>query len=195
MFTYGKFNGDRRLRLERIQEIGFDGSSKPPYEFYYESGNLPKKGSKAKDYAGYYNGKNNNQTLVPFSIQAVNTLNNTNRQKLADRTEDISFLKIGVLNEIKYPTGGSTKFSYEANNAPADAGSEVQRKLNRKVEIIVGIKVPRVVTAEVEESEKELEAVVEKRFKTLSDTIVKGDRILLENILFKTNYSCDSSGN
>jgi outer membrane protein OmpA-like peptidoglycan-associated protein len=70
-----------------------------------------------------------------------------------------------------------------------DAGSAVQRKLNRKVEIIVAIKVPRVVTADVEESEKELEAVVEKRYKTLSDTIQKGDRILLENILFKTNYS------
>jgi outer membrane protein OmpA-like peptidoglycan-associated protein len=70
-----------------------------------------------------------------------------------------------------------------------DAGSAVQRKLNRKVEILVAIKVPRVVSAEEEESEKELEAVAEKKYKTLTDTIEKGDRILLENILFKTNYS------
>jgi outer membrane protein OmpA-like peptidoglycan-associated protein len=70
-----------------------------------------------------------------------------------------------------------------------DAGSAVQRKLNRKVEILVAIKVPRVVSAEEEESEKELEAVAEKKYKTISDTIEKGDRILLENILFKTNYS------
>lgn len=69
-----------------------------------------------------------------------------------------------------------------------NVGSAVQRKLNRKVEIIVSLREPRVVSADIEESEKELEAV-EKRYKTLSDTIKKGDRILLQNILFKTNYS------
>lgn len=69
-----------------------------------------------------------------------------------------------------------------------DATNEIQRKLNRKVEIIVGIKQPRVVSPEAEESEKEL-ATTEKKYKTLSDTIEKGDRILLNNILFKTNYS------
>lgn len=71
-----------------------------------------------------------------------------------------------------------------------DITNEVQRKLNRKVEIIVSIKQPRVITQEEEESEKELTAAVEeKRYKSFSDTITKGDRILLENILFKINYS------
>lgn len=71
-----------------------------------------------------------------------------------------------------------------------DITNEVQRKLNRKVEIIVSIKQPRVISQEEEESEKELTAAVEeKRYKSFSDTITKGDRILLENILFKINYS------
>lgn len=71
-----------------------------------------------------------------------------------------------------------------------DVTNEIQRKLNRKVEIIVSIKQPRVVTPEEVEVEKELTAAVEeKRYKSFSDTIVKGDRILLENILFKINYS------
>ena len=71
-----------------------------------------------------------------------------------------------------------------------DVTNEVQRKLNRKVEIIVSIKQPRVISQEEEESEKELTtAVEEKRYKSFSDTITKGDRILLENILFKINYS------
>lgn len=71
-----------------------------------------------------------------------------------------------------------------------DVTNEIQRKLNRKVEIIVSIKEPRIITPEEEESEKELtKAVEKKRYKSLSDTIVKGDRILLENILFKINYS------
>ena len=73
-----------------------------------------------------------------------------------------------------------------------DITNEVQRKLNRKVEIIVSIKEdpPRNVTPEEEASEKErVTAAVEKRYKYFTDTIEKGDRILLENILFKINYS------
>lgn len=71
-----------------------------------------------------------------------------------------------------------------------DITNEVQRKLNRKVEIIVSIKQPKVVTPEEEETEKEIvKAVEKKRYKSFTDTIVKGDRILLDNILFKINYS------
>ncbi|MFT5890083.1 MAG: outer membrane protein OmpA-like peptidoglycan-associated protein [Dokdonia sp.] len=71
-----------------------------------------------------------------------------------------------------------------------DITNEIQRKLNRKVEIIVSIKQPRVVSPEVEADEKELvTSVEEKRYKSFTDTIEKGDRILLDNILFKINYS------
>ncbi|WP_299675488.1 OmpA family protein [uncultured Dokdonia sp.] len=71
-----------------------------------------------------------------------------------------------------------------------DITNEIQRKLNRKVEIIVSIKQPKVVTPEEKETEKEIvKAVEEKRYKSFTDTIVKGDRILLDNILFKINYS------
>ncbi|WP_108840583.1 PKD domain-containing protein [Aquimarina sp. Aq78] len=123
VFTYGKFGGDPRLRLEQVQEIGFNGVSKPPHKFYYASGDLPQKGNKAKDYAGYYNGETNNQTIVPFSIQAFNILNTTDRQKLADRSEYINYLKIGTLNKIEYPTGGSTTFTYEPNSVSAPENS------------------------------------------------------------------------
>lgn len=71
-----------------------------------------------------------------------------------------------------------------------DMTNEIQRKLNRKVEIIVSIKEPKVVSAEEEASEKEnATPVEEKRYKSFTDSIVKGDRILLDNILFKINYS------
>ena len=71
-----------------------------------------------------------------------------------------------------------------------DITNEIQRKLNRKVEIIVSIKQPKVVTPEEKETAKEIvKAVEEKRYKSFTDTIVKGDRILLDNILFKINYS------
>ncbi len=73
-----------------------------------------------------------------------------------------------------------------------DITNEIQRKLNRKVEIIVSLieDPPRVISPEEKAEEKEIiTAVEEKRYKSFTDSIVKGDRILLDNILFKINYS------
>lgn len=73
-----------------------------------------------------------------------------------------------------------------------DVTNEIQRKLNRKVEIIVSIKEdpPRIISPEEEAEEKELGSAVEKKkYKSFTDSIEKGDRILLDNILFKINYS------
>jgi len=71
-----------------------------------------------------------------------------------------------------------------------DVNNEVQRTLNRKVEIIVSLKQPPKPVADTTIVKQE-EVIVEipPRYKTLTDTIAKGDKILLENILFKTNYS------
>jgi len=70
-----------------------------------------------------------------------------------------------------------------------NTGSEIQRTLNRKVEIIVSLKEIRNSTPDEVEEEQEL-AITKNRYKDYTeDTIVKGDRILLKNILFKTNYS------
>lgn len=69
-----------------------------------------------------------------------------------------------------------------------DTSNEIQRKLNRKVEIIVAIKQIPPVTEEQALSDAEQNESA-KRFKTFEDEILKGDRILLENLLFKTNYS------
>ena len=71
-----------------------------------------------------------------------------------------------------------------------DVTNEIQRKLNRKVEIIVSLKVPpKPVETKTEDLEEEIVMEIPPRYKTLTDTIEKGDKILLENILFKTNYS------
>ncbi|WP_394750633.1 RHS repeat protein [Spongiimicrobium salis] len=114
VFTYGTYTGDARLRLDRVQEIGFDGLAKPPYVFTYETGALPSKGSTSKDFSGYYNGKTNG-SLVPVSAGAQGVLNSTYSAFLADRTPDLNFLKIGTLKTIEYPTGGTTDFSFGVN--------------------------------------------------------------------------------
>ncbi|WP_405253071.1 OmpA family protein [Dokdonia sp. Asnod3-C12] len=70
-----------------------------------------------------------------------------------------------------------------------DAGSEIQRKLNRKVEIIVSLKQARKATPEEVEVAEEITTKIDRYKNYEEDTIAKGDRILLKNILFKTNYS------
>lgn len=70
-----------------------------------------------------------------------------------------------------------------------DTSNEIQRKLNRKVEIIVALKQERFVTPEEVETEKERAETTPSKYKTLEDEILKGDRIILENLLFRTNYS------
>lgn len=119
VLNYGLFGGGR-LKLISVQEKGFDGVSLPPYEFTYnENHPLPSYGSLAKDYKGFYNGKINN-SLFPKSKA---TLDYSNYHQdhigyyglLSDRYFDEDFLKVGVLTEIKYPTGGKTVFEYEVN--------------------------------------------------------------------------------
>lgn len=131
-FTYGKFSGDPRLKLDEIKEVGYDGKSKAPHKFFYDGNQLPLMGSMSKDYAGFNNGKTN-ATLVPFSTTAYNTLNSVDRAKLANRNEDVNFLKIGTLNKIIFPTGGSTNFQYEANSELGGTGNFTYSNRNSSI--------------------------------------------------------------
>lgn len=70
-----------------------------------------------------------------------------------------------------------------------DITNEVQRKLNRKVEIIVSLKQPPKPAKDTTAIAIEEVVEIPPKYKSFTDTIVKGDKILLENILFKTNYS------
>lgn len=118
-FKYDVFEGDHRLKLLEIQQKGVNGKEMPPYVFNYNSTPLPEIGSKSQDYRGYYNGKEN-LSLLPRTEKVMNKLKNVHRSykvytKLGNRYFNESKLKAGVLNEIQYPTGGSSKFYYEAN--------------------------------------------------------------------------------
>lgn len=131
LFNYGYYENvdgnQRRLKLISLTEKGFDGSLKPPYEFSYNTTPLPKMSSRGKDYKGFYNGKNNNPSLIPrtvFSLNRTYIFGNPSSggfsihhgyNKLSDRYFNEHYLKAGILEEIKYPTGGKTQFKYEAN--------------------------------------------------------------------------------
>lgn len=98
-------SASKRLRLDSITEIGKNALTKPPFVFTYNSQKLPNRFSNSQDLWGYYNGKGNGHFLTYFGSGYLG----------ADRTVDTIKSMAGMLEKIKYPTGGSTKFLYEHN--------------------------------------------------------------------------------
>ena len=93
-------SASKRLVLDSIREVGTNGYDKPPYVFTYNGQTLPNRFSNSQDLWGYYNGANNGSFLDYFS-------NN--------RRVDTILSQAGMLEKITYPTGGSTRFTYEHN--------------------------------------------------------------------------------
>lgn len=143
-----------RLRLDKITEKDTAGTNGlPAHEFRYvgdtydSDGNrlsmatLPTKTSWAKDYYGYYNGKNANNSLANTQIipklafpkrigdktfsgsYFFTTIGYSNTYNIGiDREVDTTARTMACLNEIYYPTGGRTKFDYGFHKAMGGAG-------------------------------------------------------------------------
>lgn len=105
----------QRLKLNSVQEIGMQ-----PYIFIYDSVNLPPKNSLALDYWGFYNGKLDNNTLVPNILRLLKQQVNSGYYNLlisntTNNSSVLQYAKADMLEKITYPTGGSTTFDYELN--------------------------------------------------------------------------------
>jgi hypothetical protein len=96
-----------RLKLTSIQE-----NSGATHTFFYNSTLLPKKNSFACDYWGYYNGQVSNTTMYANATQF-------NRPDIGNNgdnhSSNLSFAKGGILESMKYPTGGTVNLEYELN--------------------------------------------------------------------------------
>jgi YD repeat-containing protein len=111
-----------RLKLVEILESSDDGTVKAPYEFKYNEFtnsdlNLPARNSKDQDFWGYYNDKKN-LTTVPYIYQNGIDLTDMNRYlfyPLGNRWINTEATSAFILEEIHYPTGGYTRFTYEQN--------------------------------------------------------------------------------
>ncbi|MCL1663146.1 hypothetical protein M2T78_02710 [Elizabethkingia ursingii] len=105
----------KSLKLNSIKfynkNLIIDNSFK--FQYDYDIPLPARESSYAIDYWGYYNGQNNNSTLLPEVLFekdiSENTLSNNNRQS------DFLYMKSGILNKIIYPTGGYTLYEYEPN--------------------------------------------------------------------------------
>ncbi|QMU66142.1 MAG: hypothetical protein GKR88_21040 [Flavobacteriaceae bacterium] len=96
----------KRLFLKEISEYGSDNSYLPPYRFTYDEEVLPSVLSSRQDYWGYYNGAKNNGPFTRIFHYGL---------YIPDRRVDTLKSEAGILKEIKYPTGGKAKFTYEHN--------------------------------------------------------------------------------
>lgn len=118
-------NNQKRLMLDKVITHG----KTHRFGYYLPSGKLPDKNSNAFDYWGFYNGQNQNLTYIndPFRLlsskQQDNYFESTNLSPILNRLGDIAirsavneYAQYGILNEIKYPTGGKTQIEYELNS-------------------------------------------------------------------------------
>ncbi len=104
-FTYHCDSG--RLMLGSLQQKASNGILEiNPYEFTYYPGSIPSFNSNKIDHWGYNNGISGMLPTYNYNTGELNVLN---------RESNVTFMKIGTLNKIKYPTGGSVEFQFEAN--------------------------------------------------------------------------------
>ncbi|HNP78372.1 MAG TPA: RHS repeat protein [Cyclobacteriaceae bacterium] len=106
-----------RLQLDKVEIHGTGILTNPQtYQFQYAPGILPPRDSFSQDFWGFYNGNNSN-TLIPYDYDL--DANNLNPDGFtgADRRPNLSAAVTGTLSSIKYPTGGTTEFTYGLNQS------------------------------------------------------------------------------
>lgn len=111
-FTYND-NSNQRLRLEKIEEVASDGTKLPAYEFSYHfpSGYaLPNYLKSHTDHWNFNNGLLINNIQFP-NFSPFSSYGDVYRSP----TNDNNVALLGVLNKVKYPTGGYTEFYFEQN--------------------------------------------------------------------------------
>jgi len=103
----GGTNGQRRF-LSSFQKSG-----EAPYTFsYYNTSQIPNPLTKAIDYWGFWNDRSTTASLIPTTtIVDGNPIYAANN----NREPDESKCNVAMLEQINYPTGGNTHFSYEGH--------------------------------------------------------------------------------
>ena len=107
------------FKLTSIHTENTNGNKNEEYLFdYNESVNIPENGvytTSGVDYWGYYNGKINNPTILPpleiYMDNQLAPISYTDREAYDDK------MQVFILKKITNPTGGTTEYEYEANEA------------------------------------------------------------------------------
>lgn len=102
---------DMRLKLDTVTLKGFDESNGEVdgdrFSFdYINAGDVPSITSYARDYIGLYNGRDNNNNLIPETINPAYS---------SKRDYDFESSLVGTLESVTLPTGGTMHYEYEQN--------------------------------------------------------------------------------
>lgn len=115
---------DNSLRLDSLQETGMYNNqlaTNPPFKFKYskyEMMEVPPFNTKGQDFWGYFNGKTGNSDLLVVASPVSGDGTRTPLSPVSaahKRIPDPNYMKIGTLESIQYPTGGTTYFDFEPN--------------------------------------------------------------------------------
>jgi len=130
-FYYSYFNAGSadtlnyyRLKLDSVKERSASGTL-PPYSFVYNNpnpGGLSKKDTFSVDHWGYFNGAGNSVLIPSMGLQYDPSTFNAFAQSEfmsytgANREPSLPYMQTFSLQQINYPTGGSTALQYQAND-------------------------------------------------------------------------------
>ncbi|WP_215136294.1 RHS repeat domain-containing protein [Hymenobacter sp. ISL-91] len=124
----GGLNGFQALRLDSVGLQGQNGVRQPPYVLSYQEGAFPLPQTLGLDHWGYYNGQDGNTSLFTATL----SVSVPGRNGFANREPSLQHLRLGALRALRYPTGGRTEFTYEANQL--DGGTKDEDLVARVVE-------------------------------------------------------------
>lgn len=107
------------LKLDAVLMQDANNSLINSYLFAYNTAqNMPGQLSRSRDAWGYNNGEDNSASLVPLqTVTLYNTIGTDGTTTIgsAKRTCNETYMQAWILNKVTYPTGGNSKFFYEAN--------------------------------------------------------------------------------
>ena len=100
--SFGKNQKSQRMFLDSL----YIGREKYTLD-YSDRAQLPRPETRGIDLRGFYNGNDNNGSLLPLNYNGLDNVNFSHRQP------SYTHASKAMLKKITYPTGGSTEFTYE----------------------------------------------------------------------------------
>ena len=140
--TTSSFRFGYRLKLDSLQELSSFTPTvkKEPWKFRYASSQnadgsqyMPHRLTKRIDHWGFYNGKTLNDDLLVLAPSTDLEISNSGILEsygCADRNSSQDSMKIGILDQITYPTKGTRTYEYEAHTVSQLSSSQISGGFN-----------------------------------------------------------------
>jgi len=123
-------NKNYRLRLDSVASLPVLGSAAPQtYKMAYNNDPIAPNESFAQDQWGFNNGKFNNPSLMPQQTVLYQNLYRTIGEANMDPDSTNTFVEACMLQSIKYPTKGTSTFTFEPHRYPVNYQTTQQQSV------------------------------------------------------------------